>query len=212
MVAFGKLRKNIKQSEKSKMKKSILKVVVLLSVLLNGNLYANQFGLSMGMKLDEIDKNAIEIKYNEYKISAPNPNNMFKTYYIRTCSKGLYSVKGIGKSIKLSDKRVEIISDFKRLENILKQKYGLNFSTKFDPDLMFSSYDSVDKKNNKNETTFLLSMWNSKTKFTTQDNLFDITMKAIITRQNTGYIVIKYLYSNYEKCYNEEQHIESGNL
>ena len=155
---------------RSQMKRFIFGVLILfISVSLN----AGQFGLKMGMKLNQIDKHAKKLGNDIYEITVPKPHSLFNLYIVRISpTKGLYWLKAISKDISTSVYGTELVSEFDDLEKKLKKVYGENKR------LDFLQYESIWNEPKdwmmalmKKERT-LIAYWDKSTKFKPKDNLY----------------------------------------
>ena len=83
------------------------------------------FGLSVGMKIEEIDKKAKKIGINKYKIIPPKKHESFKEYRVWIDPlKGLYQIEATGNTIISKGQGTEIKNEFKKIYKTLKNKYG----------------------------------------------------------------------------------------
>ena len=188
-------------------------ILGIFAIFISTSLFAGQFGLKMGMTLNQIDKNAKKVGTNIYKVNVPKPHSFFEAYYVRISpTKGLYWIKGIGKDISTSAYGTELQSEFDRLEKKLSKVYGKNKR------LDFLSYGSIWKEPNdwmmamlKKERT-LLSNLDKSTGFNPINNLKQIIISANPINREKGYISLEYYYSIYDECEKEKSLKEDNSL
>jgi len=192
------------------MKRFIFGVLILfISVSLN----AGQFGLKMGMKLNQIDKHAKKLGNDIYEITVPKPHSLFNLYIVRISpTKGLYWLKAISKDISTSVYGTELVSEFDDLEKKLKKVYGENKR------LDFLQYESIWNEPKdwmmalmKKERT-LIAYWDKSTKFKPKDNLYKIILATNPINTNKGYLSLEYYYSIYNECVKERLAEEDSSL
>ncbi|MDF1884479.1 hypothetical protein JHD49_11055 [Sulfurimonas sp. SAG-AH-194-C21] len=192
------------------MKRFIFGVFLLLVGI---SLNAGQFGLKIGMTLNQIDKNAKKISDTIYEVKVPKVHSFFESYIVRISpTKGLYWVKAISKNIDTSVYGEELKSSFDDLENKLLKAYGKNKR------LDFLRYESIwsEPKDwmmalRKKERT-LMSYWDKETGLKEVDNLKQIIISAYPINTNKGYITLEYYYSIYDECKKEKATIEDDSL
>jgi len=188
-------------------------IFVVFILLISVSLNAGQFGLKMGMKLNQIDKHARKISDTLYEVKVPKPHSLFESYIVQISpTKGLYWIKAIGKDIDTSVYGTELKSSFDNLEQKLLKIYGKNKR------LDFLSHDSIWSEPKdwmmgllKKERT-LASYWSKETKFKKIDNLKEVIISANPINGNKGYISLEYYYSIYDECKKEESAKEDNSL
>ena len=183
--------------------------LILISISLN----AGQFGLKMGMTLNQIDKHARKIRDTLYEVKVPKPHSFFESYIVQISpTKGLYFVKAISKDISTNVYGTELKSSFDNLENKLLKAYRKN--TRFD----FLRSGSIWNEPKdwmmalRKKERSLMSYWDKETGFKKVDNLQQIIISANPINTNKGYITLEYYYSIYDECEKEKATKEDDSL
>ncbi len=192
---------------KSKILSAIFAAVITVSA------HAGPFGIEMGMKIGDIDKNAKKLQDNLYEVSVPRPHKAFHKYLAATCpSGGVYMVKGIDEDISTNNFGEGVKSKFNSIEEKLKKIYGKN--KKYD----FLRNGSIWEERQywmmgllKGDRT-LVSFWSKEEKSKLSDNIESIQLQAHAIHQNSGYLSVIYQFTNTEKCIEENNAVEDRSL
>ena len=195
------------------MKKFKIMAIILMGLSFTANSFAGPFGLEMGMKIEEIDKNAKKLAENAYKVSVPKPHKSFSVYYVYTCpSKGLHTIKAISSPITTNGYGEDLKSNFESMEKKLKKVYGEN--KKFD----FLRSESLWSESNywmmgllKKDRT-LAAYWTEEYKSKLKDDFKSISLTAIAINQGAGLIVLEYEFLNTSSCRKENASKEDDSL
>jgi hypothetical protein len=177
------------------------------------SLNASQFGLKMGMSLNQIDKNAKKVGNGLYYVSVPKPHSAFSKYVIRICpKKGLYYIKAIGKDISTNGSGYAIQTAFEDMEEKLTKAYGKHQKIDF-----LSSGSLWDESHYwmmglLKQDRYLLAHWNKKEGSRLKDNLSSVILGVSALSQEKGYISIDYTYSNSVECEKELAAMEDDAL
>jgi len=184
------------------MKRLILGIIVLL--LTSSNLNAGQFGLKMGMTINEIDKNAKFLFNGYYMVKVPKPHSFFDEYMVGVCkTKGLFFINALKKNISTSAYGTQIKSDYDELEKKIIKTYGKN--KRFD----YLNSGSIWEEEKywmmgllKKERR-LRSSWTKSTGLKDKDNLKQIIMAVMPRNTERGDIALQYIYQNADSCQKE---------
>ena len=100
--------------------------IIILVLILAVNSYSSQFGLKMGMTINEIDKKAKHLSGNKYLVNAPNPHKAFKKRCMVAISptSGLYQIMAMSEYLKTNRFGTGIKTSFYNMENKLSKVYG----------------------------------------------------------------------------------------
>lgn len=192
------------------MKKNI--AIILMGLFFTVNSFGGPFGVEMGMKIEEIDKNAKKISENGYEVSVPKPHPAFEKYIVQTCSSGLYSIRGVSKIIATNGYGSDLKSSFESMEKKLKNIYGKN--KKYDLLMSGSLWTEqqywmmgLSKKDRS-----LVSFWAKKYKSKMKDNLNYIILEAHALNQEKGLIILDYQFLNFGACVDKIESKEDNAL
>ena len=195
------------------MKKSITIILILLISFATSAL-AGPFGLSMGMPLKDISKNAKKIENGLYKLTdVPKPHSAFEYYVIQVSPKnGLCWIKGIGKDISTSSYGTQLRSEFERFTSKLEERYGAykNYDFLSNGSIWDESNDFMMGLVKKDR--YLQSFWDREKGSVMPADITGIALSAKASNSDTGYIVLEYSFSNEEQCEKELAAKEDGAL
>jgi hypothetical protein len=192
------------------MKRFLFGVLILLvSISLN----ASQFGLKMGMKLNQIDKNAKKIGNGIYVVSVPKPHGAFEQYVVRVSpTKGLYYIKAIGKNISTNGAGISLITAFDSMEEKLTKVYGKHQKIDYLSSGSLWTESQYWMMGLLKQDRYLFANWNKKEGSKLKDNLSTVILGVDAINQETGYIIVEYKYSNSKKCEQELAKMEDDAL
>ncbi|MBB3103742.1 hypothetical protein [Azomonas macrocytogenes] len=185
------------------MKKNILTCLSLAGMLYASTSIAGPFGLSMGMKLEDVGIAPEKtISNGKYKfISVPNPHSSFDGYILKfSPTKGLCWIKAIGKDVDTSVYGYELRSAFNDMKGKLEKAYGPTITT----DKLL--YGSIWKEPNEfmmsliKSERLLFSIWDKKAKSKLSDNIDSIGLFVGALSRNKGYSSVEYSFSNEAEC------------
>lgn len=189
-----------------------MKIITLFFVLAI-SVFSDQFGLMMGMKLEQIDKNAKKIANGVYKVKVPKPHSAFSQYIVRVCpSEGLYYIKAMSDNIETNGHGDSLQIKYEEIENKLKNAYGDNKKTDFlvkgslwhEPKYWMMSLLKQDR--------YFFSIWNKENNSQLKENLISIGLSPAALNTQAGYIALEYTYENEKKCKEELAKKEDGVL
>lgn len=175
--------------------------------------FSDQFGLTMGMKLEQIDKSAKKIANGVYQVKVPKPHNAFVRYIVRICpSEGLYYIKAMSDKIETNGHGTSLQMKFEEIENKLKNVYGDNKKTDFlvrdslwdEPKYWMMGLLKQDR--------YYFSVWHKESNAKLKENLMSIGLSSVALSTQTGYIALEYTYENEKKCEEELAKKEDGVL
>lgn len=188
------------------MKKQIVTIALILTSSIHG-LIAGPFGLKMGMGIDEIDKDAIEISPGLYRLSKiPKPHSAFETYAVKIGPlSGLCWIKAIGKDIETSVYGTALKSEFEELNAKITKVYGTGDTT----DMLLTG--SIWNEPNdfmmalrKNER-LLFTVWENPKNL---EKIVQVGLLASATGSDTGHVSLEYSFENKERAEQEISALE----
>lgn len=189
------------------------KAKILTAILLITSVYAGPFGIEMGMKIKDIDKNAKKIENGMYKVSVPKPHKAFDTYILTTCPSGeIYSIQAFTKEIKTNVFGEAIKTKFNLLEKRLNKVYGK--SIRFD----YLREGSIWRKDKdwmralRQGDRTLVTFWSKNEGSKLTNNIAGIELEAVATGPFNGLVTLNYHFDNAEKCIKEKQDAEDSSL
>ncbi len=175
--------------------------------------YSGPFGLEMGMKINEIDKNANKIAEGRYKVSVTKPHTAFDLYVVFVSpTKGLYMIRAIKKNIPTNVFGNSLKSKYNSIEEKLNNAYGKS-----------KRYDFIQSGSLWSENQYwmmgllkgdrsLATVWSEKTVSKFSNNITGVLLKAKALNQNTGALILEYEFSNFEDSKKEITSIEDSSL
>lgn len=184
----------------------------ICTMLIMTSMYAGPFGIEMGMKIKDIDKNAKKIEDGLYKGSVPKPHKAFDSYILATCPSGeIYSIQAFTKEIKTSSGEA-IKTKFNSLEQKLIRIYGQNLRYDFlkEGSSLRRNGDWMAALATKDRT--LISFWSKKDGAKLANNIAGIELEAVALSLNKGLITLNYQFNNAKKCIKERQDAEDSSL
>ena len=196
------------------MKKLLIKTTVIPLLFLT-SIHAGPFGLEMGMKLNEIDREAEEIAAGVYLVDVPQPHSSFEKYAIRISpTLGLYYIKAIGKDISTSSYGLELKSEFTEMKEKLQMGYGEGDELDYLlPGSIWNEPRDYMMALIKNERT-LAHLWGETdgSKPALKNSIIAIALVAKATKADTGYISIEYYFENHSTAEKEAEAAEDSAL
>jgi hypothetical protein len=172
------------------------------------------FGLSKGLRKEDIDIQMMEVKQCFYKAeSLPKKHSAFQYYILQiTPVQGLSMIKPIGNPVYTSAYGIELRRDFETMKEKLEKLYGraeiMDFMMK---DSIWSEpRDWMQALINKER--HLAALWDNKKVNSLPSDLESIYLYAAAEDTNTGYIVIEYYFSNHEASDREIEMLEDDAL
>jgi len=184
-------------------RKSAVTMALLISSI--STVYSGPFDLKMGMKIEEIDRNAKDIGNNTYKVKLSSSHKTFDTYTVSMCPSGeLYMIRAVSGDITTNSDGTELRSTFSGFKNKYKKAYGsgehINHLSTSSPwtekeDWMVGLIE---------DDRTLRTTWDRASEATLSDNVTEISLEALPIGINNGYILLSYKFSNYENCKTEQ--------
>lgn len=167
------------------------------------------FGLTMGMRVDQIQGDPEQVKPGVYKVEqVPRPHSGYEAYMLKIGPEsGLCWVKAVGKNITGNRYGTALRSAFDSTKEQLAGIYG---DTAKDMDFLLP--DSIwDEPRDfmmglaKNER-ILAAMWELADD---ERNLRDVALYASALSSSVGYLSIEYIFTNKDACDQELAALES---
>lgn len=176
--------------------------VCLFALLAPSAVFAGPFGLEIGMRIDQIDKNAKALGDGKYSSkSAPKPHPAFETYVYQVGpSLGLCWIKAVGKDIPTGNYGVELKLAFSEMKLKLEQNYGKSALTDalmpksiwHEPaDFMMSLLQ---------RERYLTATWDGESGASLPSDLRSVFLIAKASDRSTGYISVEYEFRNKDRC------------
>lgn len=165
---------------------------------------AAPFGVSMGMSIKNIDKNAKEVSSSYYVTKkVPKPHSAFDKYIINATPKaGVCVIKAIGKEISASDNGVQLKKEFNEMERKLSNVYRDGYAV----DMVMPSSEWKDPKDFMmslaTKERILKAVWSSESSDLGR-NLSNIVLSVNTNELNSGHIFVEYVFYNKERCIEE---------
>lgn len=196
------------------MLKRIIVVVYLLFVV--NVVIAGQFGLKMGMTVNQLKNmgcNPIQIKQDYYVINVPKPLSIFNTYTVRISpNHGLYFILAITDTIESSPNGFELKQIYYDLKNRLISKYGncryvesiQNGSILTEPSEWMLAMNC--------HQAMYLSAWGDTTTNKLPKNLKEIGLGINVDDILHGEVAVSYCFKNQDMCEKELKAIEDNAL
>ena len=172
--------------------------------------YDGPFGLQMGLSkhdLKSLIAGAKEIEADSSvweSTSVPTPHSDFESYFFRFSEKsGLCSIGAIGKDITTGGAGTELKSQFDTIDEALTNKYGKGKKFDYTTDRYSSLEFWMLELLQKNRT--LAKYWDREEKSNLPDWLTSISIEAKASDIHTGYISLRYEFSNIDQCISESK-------
>jgi len=182
-----------------------LKVVspVLAILCIAGASYASgPFGLDMGMTIEQISSNAVEVTPGKYRLpTVPKPHSAFEYYLVQVCQNtGLAWIKAVGNDIRTSSYGIELRSAYDDMEEKLTKVYGAGKRT--DALLPGSIWDELDDwmMSLVQKERYLMTIWDVDSGATLKNNIAMLGLVASATSSGEGYISLEYYFANNDEC------------
>lgn len=172
------------------------------------------FGLSIGLKKDEINGKLTEIKPFVFQTEhVPKKHSSFENYVLKIGPKsGLSWIKAIGKSIQTNDFGISVKASFEEMKDKLAKKYGQ--PEEYDFLLTGSIWNEPNDWMNGiiNGERSLVASWKSSSTQTLPNNLESIFLGAQAEDTSSGYLIIEYSFTNHKASEEEIAEIEDDAL
>lgn len=196
--------------------KSVLSHAVILLIVFACApvIAAGPFGLSMGMTIDQIDPNAVEIGPGKYKIiSVPKPHSAFEFYVVQVGpTMGLSWIKAVGKDISTSAYGIELRSAFTDMEAKLTKVYGTGNRTDYLlPDSIWDEPNDWMMSLIQKER-YLMTLWDADSGATLKNDLAMVGVLASPNSTTEGYISVEYYFTNNDASEAEAEELEDAGL
>ena len=158
------------------------------------------FGLWMGMSLEDLGTEAIEVAPAKYRTTTvPKAHSAFEYYILQiTPLNGLAWIKAIGHTIHTSAYGLELITAFEAMEKRLSATYGRGRKT----DILLQ--DSIWNEPRDwmqsllNRERFLMSEWSAAHGSSLPEALRSVALVTGVMDTESGYIAIEYSFQNAE--------------
>ena len=179
--------------------------------------FSNQFGLELGDATTSIRNKGVILKndggywYRTNKLPKGNPN--FNRYdLLITPVTGLCKIVAYTENISTNSFGSELKSKFDFFATALEEKYG--DSKKYD----FLSSGSIWSNENDwmmgllKKERYLVNFWTKEQGSNLPSHINILSVKAKALRNDEGYIVVVYEFSNTNECFKERDKLETQNL
>lgn len=183
----------------------LLGLLVLASSAMGGTSGLSKrmiFGLSIGLTLDQIDKQAQQIDHGVYATpKVPKTDKSFKRYSLVIGPKtGLCKITAVGKTIPTKPSGKKLRSEFEKMRRKLAKKCGEGETQDFvEPGSTYEAPEqfmmSLKAKDRKLETR-----WYDQDGSKFKADIEVIVLKASSTRTNKGFLTLEYIFTNYKEC------------
>jgi hypothetical protein len=180
--------------------------------------YDGPFGLTAGLSIEEVRAAGTSLSPAEGEQGwfgaddVPTPHPDFETYFLHFSRKsGLCGISAIGKNIPTGDSGYEVRSAFEELAKAISAKYGKAKNYDF-----FSGAGSGDPQYwmmyllQKDQT--LAASWTKESGATLPESISAVFLKASATDTSTGFLSLKYEFSNQQDCADEGEAAKSEAL
>ena len=179
-----------------------LAVLFLLYLFVDWGI-AGPFGLSMGMKPEEVGgklkKRARPGVYQTAEV--PNPHSFFDVYYLRFGPKtGLCWIVAESKPVATSVSGTELRSEFDQMEERLTAQYGKSkrYDLLQDGSMLNQPKDFMPGLQKKDRS--LTAIWSVTDGAVMSDHLQRVWIQACALSDEKGCIRISYQFENFEQC------------
>ena len=178
-----------------------MRAFLLLCILsVSTLLAAGPFGLHKGMKLGQIDKNAVKIRENIYRVKVPTPNRDFDYYIVNVDPKlGLLKIIAVGKIIKTNDFGDQLRDEFEKYEHKLIVSYGKNLKFDYVKDDSIWNDSKYFMMGLEKEERVLSAYWSSENGSTLKNGIAQIGLKAVALGGSKGYLSLAYEFDGFEE-------------
>lgn len=172
------------------------------------------FGLSKGLRKEDIDIQIQEVKPCMYKAEKlPKKHSAFEYYFLQiTPVQGLSWIKAIGISVPTNPYGSDLKSAFETMRGKLENIYGRPENGDFlmDDSIWNEPRDWMQAIANKER--YLYAHWDSKNISGLPSDLKSIFLSVSAEDTDTGYIAIEYSFTNYEASEKEISMLEDDAL
>lgn len=194
---------------------AVLVLAVTLSLGLVDRGIAGPFGLTMGMKPEEVGgKLEKRAKPGMYQTTAvPKPHKFFEVYYLRFGPKtGLCWVMAVSKPVATSVSGTELRSEFDQMEERLTAQYGKGkrYDLLRDGSMLNQPKDFMPGLQKKDRS--LTAIWSVKDGAVMSNHLQEVWIQACALSDEKGCIRIWYQFENFEQCEEELKAAENAAL
>ena len=177
--------------------------------------YDGPFGLKAGLTLDEVRRvatlTASDVDGVYRSTDVPKPHPAFESYSLYFSTKsGLCAITSIGKDIEAGQTGSEVRTEFSGIEDGLTSKYGKGKRYDFATGLMDEMQYWMIALSDKNRT--LATFWAPDSGSTLPADISSISLQAHALDMSTGYVNLRYEFSNIEDCSNERKDRQNSAL
>lgn len=172
--------------------------------------YDGPFGLKMGLTRDEVKHMVAGLTTSEDEpgwaksSTVPVPHPDFESYAHQFSEKsGLCKIVAIGKDISSGDAGIEVRSAFDSLDEALTTRYGKGKKYDFTSERYDSPEFWMMHLLQKNRT--LAKIWGTEYGSTLTNDLGSIGLEASATDMSTGFLVVRYEFTNLQDCIAEDK-------
>jgi hypothetical protein len=173
--------------------------------------YDGPFGLQSGLTVEEVKRSVPDLTPDDNKpgwysaTNVPTPHPSFDSYRLAFSTKsGLCVLSGIGKNITSGSSGAEVQAAFEDLATALSERYG--HGKKYD---FYTGASSGNPQywmmNLKEKDRVFAMLWGKDTGATLPATISGIGLDANALDMETGYISVRYEFSNVADCVAEEK-------
>ena len=199
------------------MKLSAAIAITASSLLLGGQALAAPFGLNMGDSAAKLKASGIDLKHDgdfDYSTNSLPKGSDLLDYYSFTISPtyGLCVIAAGSYLLNISKYGTEYKDNFRALKNALQKNYGKSKDYDFlKAGAIWNSPSEYSMSIFKDERV-LASFWSKRLGSTMKDNIYSISLDTKGAGSDYGTVIVKYEYSNAEKCRQEESAIDASSF
>lgn len=184
------------------MMKTVFKIIFL--ALFSSSLFAGPFGLSKGMSLSQIDKNAKKTSENTYNVKVPKPNPEFELYLAQVSPKhGLIKIIAVGKTHTVNAFGDALKDVFNAYEEKLKNIYGKNRKFDFVKSGSIWDEDKYWMMGLLKEERYHRAFWSQENGSSLKEDIQTISLDTIASDTSSGYIRLIYEFSGFDEFLDE---------
>lgn len=173
------------------------------------------FGISMGMRIDDLEAKSESIGHGKYRFSTvPKPHSAFESYIIQSSPHcGISWVKGIGKTTSTSRYGTELRLLFDEMKSRLEKVYGSrnDMTDRLMPDSIWNEMGDWMVALQKKER-HLSVLWGGASGALLPHDLEHVFLYATALDDESGYIAIEYSFVNSSACDEELAALEDDVL
>ena len=192
------------------MKSKYIGLFVIFSLFIVTDAFCGPFGIDFGMSLERVrtisTTKLVNISDDWYILTPPNENKLFKTYLVQIHpTYGVYLIKAISKDIYSNAQGTMLKNQFDNLVSNIEKTYG---KYKIDDSPVQGSFwgnepDYYMFALSRDERT-LAAYWKKDIGSRLPPEIVFIVVAAQGKDSSTGYFVIEYYSTNYEKVEEEQ--------